>query len=340
MAELVTQIPSCCFPHEADSIELTATAATAVTLKCGTRSMTLNLTPDSAGKILVEDLADVLRDFIPEGQAAQAVVQYDGGERSFTLIPCRVEMGMTAAEFTASHFLTLLRGAKDTYAGATEYLTVFTSSGTRPAFSASLLWAAPQTGEVRTQTVAEAQLGTVTETGQMATLQMQLSFRAPADGFVLHSLTVTCGNRQQGYILSPTLDAQPVTLTFLNSFGQRETFHCFGTVQTELKPTRSTASFAGRTRNFRVEATEELTAQTGAVAAQAVPLFADLCAATRAWDAQGTEICITDNDLKLSNDLYEVQAGSVTWRASARAGHYEPTQAVRTFDDTFDQTFL
>lgn len=53
----------------------------------------------------------------------------------------------------------------------------------------------------------------------------------------------------------------------------------------------------------------------------------------------GTEVCITDNDFKLSSDLYEPQEGNITWRYASRSRRFEAETAVRTFDSTFDNTF-
>ena len=65
---------------------------------------------------------------------------------------------------------------------------------------------------------------------------------------------------------------------FRNAFGYLETFHCFGATLTELKPTRSTAMFGGKTRNYRVLAVPEHTSHTGIIPSHMVPLFADLWA--------------------------------------------------------------
>ena len=166
-------------------------------------------------------------------------------------------------------------------------------------------------------------------------------FTPPAEGFALRSYTVAAGKRSLRFILCPVLDAKPLTFVFRNCFGQLESFHCFGTMQQEVKPTRSTASFAGKTRNYRVQSAPEFTAQTGILRPCDFALFEDLCTADYVLlDAEnGTEVCITDNDFKLSSDLYEPQEASITWRYASRARRFEVEPDVRTFDNSFDNTF-
>ena len=146
--------------------------------------------------------------------------------------------------------------------------------------------------------------------------------------------------RMAEFVVQSCVDTTPLTLRFRNAFGYMETFHCFGNTLTELKPTRSTASFAGKTKNYRILAIPEHTTHTGVIPPHLVDLFADLCCATDVFvQSTGREVCITDCDFKISNDLYTPQQATITWRESARAALHEPFETVRTFDESFDNTF-
>ena len=85
----------------------------------------------------------------------------------------------------------------------------------------------------------------------------------------------------------------------------------------------------------------EFTAQTGILRPCDFALFEDLCTADYVLlgSEQGPEVCITDNDFKLSSDLYEPQEASISWRYASRARRFEVEPDVRTFDNSFDNTF-
>lgn len=343
MAKLKKQLPVLGFPYEYDTIVFSADAPCEFAISSSAGGVLLKLSPNTLGEILIEDFAQVLRDFTADGKARDFTLSWAMGIHEFTVLPCRFELTSRASSFVDKHFLTLQQGAKPTYLGAQEFVTMYSSLAERDTFSLSLLWANPQTGEIRETSLSEAQTEGAfsTETNYSCLDVSPAQFLPPAEGFSLRSYTVTAGKRSQRFILCPVLDAQPLTFVFRNCFGQLESFHCFGTMQQEVKPTRSTASFAGKTRNFRVQSAPEYTSQTGILRPCDFALFEDLCIAdyVRLGSEHGPEVCITDNDFKLSSDLYEPQEASITWRYASRARLYEVKSAEKTFDETFDNTF-
>lgn len=343
MAILKKQLPVLGFPHEYDTIVFSADAPCEFAISCSAGGVLLKLSPNALGEIRIEDFAQVLRDFTADGKARDFTLSWAMGIHEFTVLPCRFELTSRAFSFVDRHFLTLQQGAKPTYQGAQEFVTMYNSLTERDTFSLSLLWANPQTGEIRKTSLSEAQTEGVVSAGTNY-YRLDVSpaqFTPPAEGFALHSYTVTAGKRSLRFILCPVLDAKPLTFVFRNCFGQLESFHCFGTMQQEVKPTRSSASFAGKTRNYRVQSAPEFTAQTGILRPCDFALFEDLCTADYVLlgTENGPEVCITDNDFKLSSDLYEPQEASITWRYASRARRFEAETAVRTFDSTFDNTF-
>lgn len=343
MATLKRQIPVFGFPHQYDTIVFSADAPCEFAISSNAGGMLLKLSPNALGEIRIEDFAQVLRDFTADGKARDFTLFWEQNSQKFTVLPCRFELSSEAVSFVYTHFLTLQQGAKPTYLGAQEFVTLYSALPSRDAVSLSLLWANPQTREVREASLSEEQSdGVVTAGANYYRLDVSpAQFTPPAEGFSLHSYTVTAGKRSQRFILCPVLDAQPLTFVFRNCFGQLESFHCFGTMQQEVKPTRSAASFAGKTRNYRVQSAPEFTAQTGILRPCDFALFEDLCNADYVLlgSELGPEVCITDNDFKLSSDLYEPQEASITWRYVSRACRFEENSAVRTFDRTFDNTF-
>lgn len=345
---VTTDINEICFPCELDTLGIDELSGKVrVTLTAGGASVfDATLTPDADKAVTLTDLASVLTDCTADGDAADCTLEIEElagstvAEYSFTLLPCRIHMDdpMTAVDFCKTHFLTLLQGDKPTYAAATEYLSLYSADGNESNAITHEVWVNDE-GEVKEQTSLLVQSFTI---GFSRLYVSPRRFTAPADGYALHSYTVVCGERSQCFVLRETIDAEPMSLLFRNAFGREETFHCFGTTQTELKPTRSAASFGGRTRNYKVQAVPEFTAHTGLMPPSVFLLFEDLCASLKVTllGERGGEVTLTDNELKLSNDLYEPQQGSVTWRFAGRARTFVPTESARTFDKSFDSSFF
>lgn len=344
MIQLKTNLPAVGFPHEYDAIEFTADAAATISLYCVDTDLgaSFSLTPVD-GHIRLEDVASLLRDLTGGGLNAFCELRWEGGAQGFTLLPCRLDLEQTAAEWCPANFLGLRREVKRTYPGATERLTFYDDTTDPDTFAVRAVWANPSTGEVRTTELGPQDIPTATDADGVyytATVSPEL-LRAPAAGYVLHSYTVTAGRRTASFEVVHVLDADPVTLAYENCFGAPDTFHFLGTTQEVVKPTRSSAQFAGRMRNYLVRSAPEYTSQTGLLRPDDLASLEDLCAATTVTygDRSGPEICLTDNDYKISNDRYEGQTASVTWRYAGRSRHYAGRKHAGTFDNTFDKTF-
>lgn len=346
MAKLSSPIPEYGFPGEFDTIRFQEVASPMTfRVACEDAAIDLLLSPDEKQCVTVEDFAPVLRDFTADGMPRVCTLTWDGGTKAFTILPCRCDVEDPAADFCALHFLTPQGKTKRTYRGALELLTLFSPDGEeRPAFSVSLCWWNEGEGSFKNTTMKEEEVGSALEIAQ-GLWQIDVSpqrFAIPQEGYALHSYAVSAGRREKKYVLSPSLDAVPLTLVFKNAFGLFDTFHLFGNVQKELKPTRSSATFSGKFRNFLVKAVPEFTAQTGILRQEDEALFADLCSATevRLRSIDGPEVVIVDNDLKILNDAYEPQQGSISFRYTGRGAVLHRTAPFRTFDDTFDATYL
>lgn len=343
MTTLKTLLPAFGFPQEYDNIVFSAETACEFEIACNEGSLLLKLSPNALGEIRIEDLAQVLRDFTADGKVHEFTLSWEENIQKFNVITCRFDLNKNAFTYCKKRFLTLQQGKKTTYLGAKEFVTMYNAFGARNDFSIALLWTNLKTAEIIETTLSEEQTQGVvsTDTNYYQLDVSPAQFTPPAEGFALHSYTVAAGKRSLRFILCPVLDAKPLTLVFRNCFGQLESFHCFGTIEQEVKPTRSSASFAGKTRNYRVLSAPEFTAQTGILRPCDFALFEDLCTADYVLlgSEQGPEVCITDNDFKLSSDLYEPQEASITWRYASRARRIETESDVRTFDNSFDNSF-
>ena len=60
----------------------------------------------------------------------------------------------------------------------------------------------------------------------------------------------------------------------------------------------------------------------------------------KAWRiSDGEELTITDCEMRISNDRYAEQNGTITFRESGRTQSFDKILPVQTFDATFDNTF-
>lgn len=344
MVTLLNEIPEYCFPHELRTLRFSATEDCEIKISCNGQEVLFTLTPDAEGIVSLDEFDGLLRD-LADNNPQQCTIEWnEGASISFLLLPCSICLSNKAAVVCKKSFLTLQTGEKHTYLGAQEYICFFDNSESRPFFALSLLWVNKRSGKTKSQFYLETAGLSVTDKGNgYFVLAFSTSqFEPPSEGYILHTITATAGKeRTQVFRVMPAIDADPVTLVFRNCFGQIESFHFFGNTTEELKPTRSSASFQGTTRNYLVESVPEYTSVTAPLRPVDIAPFEDLCSSTLVYLSadEGEEICITDNESSLSNNRYEPQRGSVKWRYATNSRHFVLSTPKRTFDSTFDTTF-
>lgn len=344
MATLISSLPDYGFPHEYNTIRLQGSGLQKVELKSnGATICTFNLYPGADGVLELNDFAALLRDLTSDFEPRDFTLSWSGGQKAFFVLPCSIDLTTTAAEFCQRHFLTLCRGSRTTWERAVEYVTMYAhpALGDRDTFEMTLVWVNPHTGETESAILMEEDMSVNELSPGLYRLAFcPRDFMPPAPDLYLLSIIVSAGKRVQRFILRPTM-VQPASVVFRGAMGQYEAFHFFGTRQLELKPTRSTASFAGRTRNYQVKAVPEFTLTTGVLRPTESPLFEDLCASTLCYlgTLGGPELTITENELKLTGDAYEAETATCTFRHAGRTPLYAPTEPANTFDDTFDNSF-
>ena len=336
----IKNLPSKGFPHDYATISLTASAPTVITLKCEGVETKTTLTPDGDGVVALQGFAAILRDLTSDGKPRTYTISVGSQNYSFKVLPCKIDLAVSTADFIARHFLTLQRGEKVTYAGATEVLTFCNADDTPEEPTVQALFYNPDTNKPWTGTYTDV-LKTTAQDGFFRLEFNVADFISRSNGLLLHSITVKVGAREARYTIAPTMGRRPTTIIYKNAFGQDDTFHFFGTTLTELKPTRSSASFSGKARNYKVSSIPEYRLTTGTLRPESFDAFNDVCSAELAYlDVNGRpEICITENELKISDDLHEAQQGTITFRFAQGVRLYDPNDPVRTFDKTFDKTF-
>lgn len=335
----ITNLPSKGFPHDFDTISLTASAPTAITLRGEGVETKMTLTPDGDGVVALKGFAAILRDLTSDGKPRTFTLSVGSNNYSFKVLPCKIDLAVSTADFIARHFLTLQRGEKVTYNGATEILTFCNADDTPESPTVQAVFYNRETRKPWTATSNKIQA-----TCQDGVFRLEFNvgdIEQPNSNYTLFSIIVKVGAREARYTIAPTMGRRPTTIIYKNAFGQDDTFHFFGTTLTELKPTRSSASFSGKARNYKVSSIPEYRLTTGTLLPESFHAFNDVCSAELAYlDVKGRpEICITENELKISDDLHEAQQGTLTFRFAQDVRIYDPNDPVRTFDETFDKTF-
>ena len=345
MVTLLTEIPEYCFPHELRTLRLSSAEDCEIKITCNGQEVLFTLTPDADGNVTIDEFDGLLRDLADHVPQRCTIEWNEEASIGFLLLPCSICLSNKAAVVCKNSFLTLQTGEKHTYLGAQEYICFFDNSESRPFFALSLLWVNKRSGKTKSQFFLETAGLSVTDKGNgYFVLAFSTSqFEPPSEGYILHTITATAGKeRTQVFRVMPAIDADPVTLVFRNCFGQIESFHFFGNTTEELKPTRSSASFQGTTRNYLVESVPEYTSVTAPLRPVDIAPFEDLCSSTLVYLSadEGEEICITDNELSLSNNRYEPQRGSIKWRYATNSRRFVLSTPKRTFDSSFDATFF
>ena len=327
------------------TLRLSSTEDCEIKITCNGQEVLFTLTPDADGNVTIDEFDGLLRDLADHVPQRCTIEWNEEASISFLLLPCSICLSNKAAVVCKNSFLTLQTGEKHTYLGAQEYICFFDNSESRPFFALSLLWVNKRSGKTKSQFFLETAGLSVTDKGNgYFVLAFSTSqFEPPSEGYILHTITATAGKeRTQVFRVMPAIDADPVTLVYRNCFGQMESLHFFGITTEELKPTRSSASFQGTTRNYLVESVPEYTSITGTLRGGDIAPFEDLCSSTQVFlsAADGDEVCITDNELSISNNRYEPQKGSVKWRFARDGRRFTLSTPKRTFDNTFDASFF
>ena len=336
------------FPEELDNFEVDGAEAIITAMADG-NSVQFTQEGDVNDEVWISGLGDLFQD-LSERNPIQCEIQTEtaGGSPSgtgFTLIRSAVQIGETAVDFCGRNFLNMQQGTKDTYIGAKELLTIYTPAPPKAGYFTLTLtktWADTETGEI-VQTEESVKSTLLIFKAGFCTWQFAVTDAdAPREGLVLAEIEARSGDRVQRYEVRECRDAAPITIAYLNNFGVKDTFHFFGGTTRTVQAERESALFnEGKaiTRTYAVTPTTETTARTGILREESLRAFEDLCCTRQAWNADGEEIYIKDNDLEYSNAYGSPQQGSITYGVSSARAAFKKEEAADTFDETFDEKF-
>ena len=362
MPRLTTTLPTLAFAteiHELDFNGGTFGTPCPITLTLGgTTVLDTNLVPDTAGDFSLSDIGWLLSTYATAAMDSRGKwlteLRIESDSKlmgSAKIMPCRQSLYLYGADFVQRSFLTMAGGGcKVVPKLATELLVWMPSDEERKqerpvSVRVTLLNLA--TGETR-------RIGSEFRADEYGN---ELLCYNTSPGYIVGNLEqygpytgatwqpvsydVTVGQRTMRYRLAPwDADAAPVTtLSFTNVFGVADSLYIYGEVEESLKPTYTQMLVGGAAYNANVEAQTEFKATTGALNAAEVALLKDVMTAREVW-RDDTPITITAAELKGTNAYNTADSATLTWRESQSGLSVLTPLPVRTFDLTFDETFL
>lgn len=322
-----------------------------------TEVLNTNLTPDTAGDFALHDLGWLISThasaMAKKGQwLTELRVESDSTLlATVSIMPCRQRLYINGADFVQRSFLTMAGGGcKVVPKLASERLVWKPSDEERKQerpVSVRVTLMDLTTGETRrigsefrAEEYNDELLCYNTSPGYIVG---NLEECGPSSGATSQPVgyDVTVGQRTMRYRLAPwDADAAPVTtFDFTNVFGLSDSLYIYGEVEEALKPTYTQVVVGGSAYNANVEAQAEFKATTGALNAAEVALIKDVMTAREVWH-DGTPVTITAAEIKGTNAYNTADSATLSWRESQGGLAVLTPLPVRTFDLTFDGTFL
>lgn len=332
MATLDTTLPSVAFPHEVDALDITASTATKVELRYNGKTIFSSSLFPVDGRIELRDITSLIDSYLV-AEVNTFEVYLDGSKADYTsLIPCRLWVDGHAEDLDG-FFLTRAT-EKYTHPGATEKLVLYANN---PTVYITAIGQHKETGDVVTDELTR----TISSNG-LATLDLSSMLQNTSNSYNILRYIVRMGKSMVTYHMIPDGMADNVhDFGFINSFNQEEYITLMGAAVREMKIERRSAIIGGQYRNFGVDAVPHWTIESGMMLDGMQGLFDDLISATKVWRVgDNVQMAVTDSDFKVSDDNATALQGSVTLREEGRKYRHNVAQQARTFDITFDTTFL
>lgn len=358
---LTTKLPALAFATEIEDLEFSSdTPGTpchiSITLG-GAEVLDTYLTPDAAGHFALNDLGWLISTHATAAMASRGKwlteLRIEADSKllaTVSIMPCRQRLYINGADFVQRSFLTLAGGGcKVVPKLARERLVWMPSAEERKLerpVSVRVTYMDLNTGETRrigsefrAEEYNDELLCYNTSPGYIVALEQFGPLTGRTSQPVGYDVTV--GQRTMRYRLAPwDMDAAPVTtLDFTNVFGLNDTLYIYGEVEETLKPTYTQVVVGGSAYNANVEAQAEFKATTGALSAADVALLKDVATARYVWH-DDSAVTITAAEVKGSNAYNTADSATLTWRESQSGLSVLTPLPVRTFDLTFDETFL
>lgn len=365
---IVSSLPTLAFPYDLDRLEFTGTAGGSleVTLTLGTDEiLSTTLTFDSTGAAALTDLAPLINTRLEESVGTLTVVYTIDStktEKTVTVLPCRVPLNCTAAQWVKKSPLTLTTGAKTCALGDRQIFALYGTGYTiRLRTPYGII---TEVGDYTDDPAGPIEMVSTPDGLSIVTLNwtgldLYTDDRETYNkGFtaVVECIHYGADGETDQPVIYLTFRVIPApygaeTILFHNAFGQWETM-LFASVTQKDKPTRTGGTFEGRYRNYLVENATTFEAVSFSLADGEIATAADFLEATTLCRLSDSTID-TDGGADITSDYFlaltdgELEAASTpdalprlkaTWREEAR----RPVRGklpVDIFDDSFDESY-
>lgn len=332
MASLITTISGFIFPHEVDNITVSATEQTAVKIDYnGKTVLDVQLYPID-GTIELQGIASLLQDWMDAGLGELTIYLNGTGVRSVSVIPCTLHLDRTAEEGGNHTFLTRAT-CRYTHADAKELLHYPYPELTDITIKAVIR----KDGVVSILTKTEVS----SDSADIVTYDVSPRVLFDLDAYEVMEYTVQVYENTVRYRMIP--DGMADTLHefgFINSFMQEEYITLTGEAERELKVERLHAYVGGQYRNFQVDVVPHWTIHSGVLLDGMQGLFDDFISSKKIWrKSDNVMMAVTSSDYKTKDSSTALNGGTVTLRETGRTYRHRLQRPVKTFDETFDDTF-
>lgn len=335
MATLDTPLPYVAFPWELDTLTFrSAGVSDTISIKLTYGGNTIfeeELYFDVDGAVVLDQLSSLLMDYDTHKTETFEVIYTEGSATSHEF--CQVIPNGTSTERAADvvdiSFLTLLTGPKHCAPDATEVISLYSRNGD------SLLFI--ETTYLTTDGICATETGSrfISATvGQVSSFAINFSTLAIPEGATLAKVVLRVGERRQEYIINPSLT---YSLRFLNSFGQEDVVY-FTELEREAKPVRSSAMIGDVHRTYLVAPDTKITGTTMPLMDSELAWAEDAANAVYLRDSEDRTVSLTDSEFTFTTSPQDLPQLRLTWKLAQQKYRFQ--RSVRTFDFTFDTTYL
>lgn len=331
MASLITTIPDVIFPYELNQLVIASASDVGVKMVYADKTVLDTILSPYKGEIAIYNMATHIIDYVGNEMETLTIFLNDKAVKTVLILPNTLGVSDKASDCYHDIFLSRA-SSKYTHAAAKELLHFVYNGET----SGTIKAVVKKDGKVQ---VSEQQMA-ITLSDGIVTLDVSPSLLFSLENYELIEYTVMMGTRKMKYRMLPDGLADDIhEFGFINSYMQEEYITLMGEAERDMKIERRHAYVHGQLRNFHVEAFPHWSIKTY-ITDDMAGMFDDFVAAKDIWRKNdGCVLAITDAEDKTSSLKAAMNIGSITLREAGRIYLHRPVRPVKTFDETFDDTF-
>lgn len=299
--------------------------------------------PDSEGHVIIRDLADIAEKILGDDVMKKITIVASAGidnvaHIDFYVLYCKA---LVPESYVNDHFLNAASGfEKMTYIGAEEilYLTSGNVSSTESiSVNAEIHYYDPVTQTVNTENKL---IDNVQANDKVISVNVSPNYYL-STFMTLLDYTIHAGQRSQKFTVMRNL-IHPVSFKFRNRFGMLDSAHCFGTIESQLDVTRSTASVNRQQKTYKVVYYPTWVINSGKMSEGSLQSVLDMLTSedlTMLLDGYTLKVVITDHKTTITDDSDALNEIELTVQQGASNRIPVRYDSTGIFDNTFDNTY-